>query len=131
MIPEAIFRSPVPTTAPEIIPAGGFFLISNFDETTSRINVAPDLVTTDLQLDNANAQYILKDNSNNVIDTADDGSGNPLAGTNGPPKRSMERKSPSGDGTLGTNWQNASTHTNMDGSASTDEYGTPKATNGL
>ncbi len=112
-----------------IIPANGFFLISNFDENTSRINVAPDIVTTDIQLDNANAQYILKDSIGNTIDTADDDSGVALAGTNGPPKRSMERKTPPGDGTLGTNWQDSNAHTNMDGSGSTDEFGTPKATN--
>ncbi|MBI2031177.1 MAG: lamin tail domain-containing protein [Candidatus Levybacteria bacterium] len=112
-----------------IIPANGFFLISNFNETTSRINIAPDLVTTAIQLDNANAQYILKDSGNNIIDTADDDSGVALAGTNGPPKRSMERKTPAGDGTQGANWQNSNAHTNMDGSGSTDEFGTPKDVN--
>lgn len=112
------------------IPGNGFFLISNFNETTSRINVTPDLVTTDIDLKNANAQYILKDNFSNTIDTADDGSGNPLAGTNAP-KRSMERVTPPGDGTQGANWQDASTHTNMDLSGSTNEFGTPKAINGI
>lgn len=112
-----------------IIPANGFFLISNFDGTVSRTNVTPDIVTTDIQLDNANAQYILKDNLGSTIDTADDNSGAALAGTNGPPKRSMERKTPPGDGTQGSSWQNSNAHTNMDGSGSTDEFGTPKAVN--
>lgn len=113
------------------IPAHGFFLISNFSEVVSRINTVPDLVTTTIQLDNSNAQYILKNSLGNTVDTADDGSGNPLAGANGPQKRSMERKIIPGDGTQVANWQTASTHTNMDGSGSTDEFGTPKVENGL
>ena len=46
-------------------------------------------------------------------------------------KKTMERKSPVGDGIILTNWQTATTHTNMDASSLTDEFATPKAINGL
>lgn len=111
------------------IPANGFFLIANFAESSasSILNVAPDLITPSLSLANTNAQYVVKDVSSNTIDTADDGSGGPLAGSNVAPKKSMERNVIPGDGTLGTNWHTATTSVNLD--ALTTESATPKATN--
>lgn len=113
------------------IPANGFFLISNSNSAASKINVTPDLVTASIQLNNTNVQYILKTSTDLVIDTADDGSGVPLAGSSVSPEKTMERKTPPGDGTSNGKWQSATTHTNMDGNLVTDEFGTPKAENGL
>jgi len=125
--------STVITITSGVIPANGLFLLSNFSKTdsSSRLNIDPDIVTTTLQLDNTALLVTLKDISDVVIDVADDGVGVPLAGSNVAPKKSMERISPPGDGTQSTNWQTATTHTNMDGSGSTEEFGTPKATNGI
>ncbi|MBU0569959.1 signal peptidase I [Patescibacteria group bacterium] len=113
-----------------LIPANGLFLISNFDETTSAINIAPDLVDVSLQLDNDDAQYILRDDLGNIMDTADDGSEVPLAGINGTggiPDKSMERNINPGDGTLLTNWHDASMAINFD--ADVTDFGTPSSVN--
>ncbi len=112
------------------IPANGFFLISNSDKTGSRVNVDPELVTTSVSLNNGGEQLVLKNSAAVTIDTAN-GTGAWFAGSNSTPKKSMERISPPGDGTQSTNWQTATTHINMDGSGSTDEFATPKAVNGL
>lgn len=111
------------------IPANGYFLISNYAETdgNSTLNITPDLVTTNVELNNSNKQYVLVNNLGYTVDVADDGSGAPLAGSNGTPKASMERNSTPGDGTLGANWHTATTSLNFD--ASTTELGTPKAVN--
>lgn len=112
------------------IPANGFFLISNNDKNNSKINIDSDLVDTSVSLVDGGEQLKLKTSaSGTLIDTAN-GTGAWFAGSNSTPKKSMERKSPPGDGTIATNWQTATTHTNMDGSGSTDEFGTPKAVNG-
>jgi hypothetical protein len=114
-----------------IIPANGFFLISNYSETSSSsiLNVSSDLVTTAIQLDNTGLQISLKNPSNSIIDTADDGSGVPFAGSNGTPKKSMERNSVPGNGTQASNWHTASSQVNLDPTAS--ESATPKAVNSL
>lgn len=113
-----------------IILANGFFIISNNDQSSSAINVAPDLVDTNVSLNNGGEQLILKNDVGTIIDTAN-GTGAWLAGSNATPKKTMERKSPVSDGTQAANWQTATTHTNMDASGPTDEFGTPKAPNGL
>lgn len=112
------------------IAAGGLFLISHFNATNSAINVIPDIVDSNLQLDNSGAQYMLMNNSGYIVDTADDGSGAPLKGSNPPsptPKASMERNSMPGDGTLGSSWHTATTSANFD--LGTSDKGTPRAPN--
>lgn len=115
------------------IPANGLFLISHFNAVSSAINVTPDIDDTTIQLDNTNAQYTLVNNHGNIVDVADDSSGTPLTGANPSgntnPKKSMERKTPPGDGTQGSNWQTATTHAGMDGSTTSDDFGTPKNPN--
>ena len=110
---------------------GGYFLISNFsqDNASSILNVAPDMVDTAVSLSNTDAQYKLyasADNTGTLIDTADDGSGAPLAGDN-TNKYSMERNSTPGDGTLASNWHTATSAVNFD--SETTAKGTPKAAN--
>jgi len=114
-----------------VIPSNGFFLIANYSKTGSQVNVDPDLVTTSVQLNNSNVQLVLKTKLGTVVDVADDGVGVPFAGSNTDPKKSMERKSPPGDGTQVTNWQNATIHINMDGNGVDDEFGTPKSENSI
>lgn len=113
------------------ISAGGFFLISNFDEATSSsiLNIAPDFVTTSVQLDNSGLQIKLKDASDVIIDTADDDSGDPFAGSNVSPRKSMERNDPPGNGTILTNWHTATSAANLDPGA--EELATPRAANSL
>jgi hypothetical protein len=101
------------------ISQNGFFLISEFDQAHSAINVAPDLVAGPGSTDSnlfalANDKLQIKlykgdwNNSSNLIDTADDGAGNPAVGLNDTTnniKKSMERNdTPGNDGTLATNW---------------------------
>lgn len=127
------------TTHPDItitpntasIPANGFFLISAKNASASRINVDPDMITNDVDLNNDGEQLRLKTDLNILIDSANVTPGAWLAGSNSTPKKSMERKTPPEDGTVSSNWQDAATHTNMDGSSETDEFGTPKAVNDL
>lgn len=112
------------------IPANGFFIISNNTQANSKINVPPDLVDSNVSLDNGGEQLVLKNSVGTTIDTAN-GTGAWLEGDNSTPKKSMERINPVSDGTQAIAWQTAFTHTNMDASESTDEFGTPKAANGL
>jgi len=91
------------------IPANGYFLISNFSKDNSRINVDPDLVDSAVSLRNRNLQVKLYkgdwQDPTNLIDTADDGQGRPLAGWHGFLFHlSMERNDVPGDGTLASSW---------------------------
>lgn len=113
------------------VPANGFFLISSFSKSGSKINIDPDYITTSISLSNGGEQLVLRTSaSGTTIDTAN-GTGAWFEGSNSTPKKSMERKTPPADGTQALNWQTATTHTNMDGGGSTDEFATPKAVNGL
>jgi len=116
------------------IPAHGYFLISNFDKTTSKINVEPNLVDSSVVLVNSNLQIKLYDgvwnSGGTLIDTADDGSGAPAAGDNGS-KFAMERNDTPGDGTVATNWHTCldSSSTGLYWDAGATERGTPGAAN--
>src|SRR3989338_8474643 len=111
------------------IPAGksilphGYFLISDYDKTGSTINVDPDLVDSSLILNNLDAQYILKDNLGNTIDTADNGQGLPPAGEHDDSLDrhwSMERDATPGNGADANVW-----HTIFDDSALMHSYWDP------
>lgn len=118
------------------IPSGtlspnGFFLIANFDQNSlsSVLNIAPDYVTSALQIDNANMQIFLVNEASDIVSIADDGVGVPFKGSTSP-RRSMERKDPPGsNGMDPINWQDATTSANLD--VSTPDFGTPKAANGI
>ena len=109
-----------------IIPAGGYFLISNNTAEDSNIAVEPDLVTADVSLPNTKLQLKLYDGpfeeGANPIDAADDGTGAPAAG-DGQTMKSMVRKDPPGDGTLSENWYTADAQSGWDEGA--QEFGTP------
>ncbi|MFA6198305.1 MAG: lamin tail domain-containing protein [Patescibacteria group bacterium] len=113
------------------ISANGFFLISNFsgDSAQSTLGIAPDVVNTAVSLVNSDLQIKLYTATNELIDTADDGSGVPLTGayTSGSVWKSMERDVQVADGTLSTSWHTADASINFD--AGKPELGTPGAPN--
>ena len=115
--------------AGKTIPAGGYFLISNFDEGGSQISVIPDLVNTAVSLANNKLQIKLYSGAwetVTLIDTADDGIGAPAAGDL-ENKYSMARGAspgaPPDDGTLAENWHTADRAIGWDEGAT--ELGTP------
>lgn len=118
-------------TLPDVASIGpnGFYLIAE-NKNSSSINIDPDHPTAAVSLLDTGEVLTLKDSTNQTIDTAN-ATPNWLAGNNNTPRHSMERVNTPGDGTQAANWQDASTHTNMDGSTATDEFGTPKSANGL
>lgn len=109
----------------------GFFLIANYASTdaNSVLNVIPDLVTTSVSLANSDAKYTLLNSLGHIVDTADDGSGAPLAGSNLTPKKAMERNTTPGNGALVGSWHTATTTVNLDPGAT--ELATPKSANSL
>jgi len=112
------------------IPANGYFLISRLSEAVSAISVGPDLVDSSVVLRNDDLQIKLYrgdwTNSYNLIDTADDGDGSPLAGDNGSIKKSMERNADPDSG-----WHNCddSSSTGLYWDSGATEQGTPGALN--
>ncbi|MBU4360730.1 lamin tail domain-containing protein, partial [Patescibacteria group bacterium] len=122
-----------------ILEPNKYFLISNNDKDhsfsagESALNITPDLIDSSISLDSSAVQYKLyntADDSGDLIDTADNGLGDPLAGEYNKSEgiyKSMSRKSPPGDGTQAESWCNAGTQTNWDAGAT--ELGTPGAEN--
>jgi len=108
------------------IPAYGYFLISYYDEASSKIAVIPELVDTDVSLVNNHLQIKLYDGGGIMIDTADDGSGSPAAGDNDA-KYSMMRTDPPGDGSQASSWFTATIAAGWDVGAT--ELGTPGSSN--
>lgn len=112
----------------KIISPLGYFVISNYanTSTSSVLSVVPDYVTTDVALSNSALQLRLYNAVQQLIDVADDGVGNPLAGAYESSKKlfaSMERNPVSGDGMLTQNWHTASRGIGLKTGAI--EFGTP------
>ena len=115
-------------TIPEgIIPPKGYFLIANSSAADSNIAVKPNLVDASVSLPNTKLQLKLhagdREAGANLIDTADDGTGKPLAG-DAELKKSMLRNEPVGDGTLAESWQTSEERSGWDEGA--QEFGTPQ-----
>ncbi len=113
-----------------IIPARGYFLLSHFPiGASSVLQAVPDLVSSDISLVNSALQIKLYDGSGTVIDTADDGSGAPLAGRNDATLglASMERNPTIEDGSLDTSWHTSSGRSGFLPTAR--EFGTAKDKN--
>jgi len=108
------------------ISPNGLFLISNYSQANSYISIDPDIVDSDISLDNGGEQLILKDSIGTVIDIAND-SGKWFAGTNIPPRKSMERNSYRDDGSVSSNWHTATAAFNLDLEAT--ESATPRHEN--
>lgn len=114
------------------IPANGFFLVANYPPTNanSTLTVMPDLVTTEVALSNSALQIKLYDVAHALIDTADDGVGNPLSGRYDSTQQqyaSMERNPIPGDGSQSQSWHSASRSLGFKSSAI--ELGTPGTLN--
>ncbi len=135
-----MFTFPAGTT----ISANDFLLISEFDKTNSGINLDPDLIAGtgsdnngDFSLANDNLQIKLYDGdftTGVLIDTADDGSGAPMAGLDSLDGSavyySMERNAIPGNGGDASSWHTtfADTSAYFDDGLTTIK-GTPKADN--
>ncbi len=124
-------------TATVVIPSGtlapnSFFLISNFVATASAISdtITPDYVTASVSLLNSGEQLTLKDAGDTVIDQTPTGAW--ASGENTSVKKSMERNTVPGDGTLAASWHTCA-DAGCDDTAFWDvegsNYGTPRAAN--
>lgn len=103
----------------------GYFLISGKDKETSILNIDPDLKKS-ISLCNSNLKLNLytKDKIM-LIDTVDDGTGDPVAGSNEDIKASMQRDFPIEPGELETSWHSCESQANLDPDIS--DRATPKA----
>ncbi len=108
-----------------------YIVIANKAETDSRLAIAPFAVTTSISLPNTKLLIKLFDQSSLLIDSVDDGVGNPFAGLNvsGGVKASMERIDPLASGADSSNWASATTVINVDADASV--LATPGAKNSV
>src|SRR3989344_1643704 len=111
-----------------IVGSGSTYLISNFGEAESRLAIEPNFVTSAISLPNTQLLLKLFDASGALVDTIDDGTGAPFAGSNTAPKSSMERIDLAGSGAIKANWRTATTFFNFDDGAPL--RGTPGAPNG-
>ena len=113
------------------IGSGQYVLVGNYAAAHSRLAVEPDFTTTAMTLPNTKLLLRLYDASGTLIDTADDGVGEPFAGENASgtgSRRSMERFILSDSGGEKGNWASASTFLGFDDGAPL--YGTPGFPNG-
>ncbi|MCY3760770.1 MAG: lamin tail domain-containing protein [Gemmatimonadetes bacterium] len=108
------------------IAPGAAFLISNYNAARSQISVDPDVVATSVALPNSKLLLRLysgdPEAGGNLIDTADDGSGAPLAGDN-KQKAAMVRVEFDTDGSQEQAWATATEASGWDDGSS--ELGTP------
>lgn len=131
-----ILDDPKHTVNNIILAPYGYFLISEFDETKSAVDVKPDIVGNNtMMLSNPGATpitYQLKDKDLKVIDTAvvTGNVGYDGQGQYGKPDKSMERNAKPDVGTNDKNWHTAYWHENWDGDPyQTKNWGTPRAPN--
>ncbi len=125
---------PNPTTSIDyLIPAGGYFVISNFSDQQKISGVLKSLlnvgttdsglnrkrfISTDLNLKNLDLRLELQNSSGTLSDIADDGSGAPFFGIGGCQNfsgqcKSMVRKFPITEGDLYSSWENAKIELNL------------------
>lgn len=116
------------------IPAGSiapheFIVVANDAAGTSRLAVEPNFVDASVSLVNSKLQIALYDANGVLMDRADDGSGNPLAGvyTSGTTWKSMERNRAGADGTAKESWHTSASSIGFDDGEK--EYGTPGSAN--
>ncbi len=120
------------------IPANGYFLLSNYQDSDpkSALAVNPDEVNSSLELlNNQNGNLILRDKEGNTIDQA---LGDPnwakgfSDGTSAGKHQSMERNDNPGDGLNAANWHTCDIYACTSTAYwdnSGNNYGTPKAAN--
>lgn len=115
------------------IPANGYYLISNFDDATSTLNVVPDYIDASVSLNNSNLQVSLYDGTWGDpgvirVDVAGDYSA-PFAGNNtaASERYTMERNRVVESGDIASSWHTAATSVGYD--ALSTERGTPGSLN--
>lgn len=79
----------------------GYFVIANYNAADSVLAIEPDYQTISVELHNTRLQIQLVNASGVIIDTAWDGTTQPLSSD---PKTTLERNSKTIDGTIPTNW---------------------------
>jgi hypothetical protein len=124
------------TIAAGVIPANGYFLISNYETGSSAISdsITADIVISGVSLANGGGKLTLKDPASNMIDATPIGSWEEGNNNTAPvgQRNSMERNNTPGDGVSWGNWHTcldnncyATTFWDIEGT----DYGTPGATN--
>ena len=108
------------------IAPGTAFLISNYNAARSQVSVEPDVVATAVALPNTKLLLRLYDGdpgaAGNLVDSADDGTGAPLAGDN-KQKAAMVRVEFDTDGAMEQAWETATEASGWDDGS--NELGTP------
>ena len=114
-----------------IIPAGGYFLIGHYASTDSEIAnaIIVDQVVAGISLANGGEQLVLRTAGAEVIDQTPVGSW--PAGVNSDTRKSMERNSVPGDGSLGGSWHSCIDVVCNDGTYWDTDDGTTYGTPGL
>ncbi len=90
-----------------VIASGSVMVIARQPAASSRLLSEPSVVTSSMTLPNTKLLLRLYDPQGSLIDSADDGIGNPMAGSNAQPpaaKASMVRVNLAVSGTLTENW---------------------------
>jgi hypothetical protein len=114
------------SVASGVVAGNGYFLIEDTEETTS----IPSNAIINLSLANTGDSLVLKDNASVVIDTVNSTGGMWFAG-NSTTKATMERKDPSANGDLATNWANNTAGSGALGRLGGVINGTPGAQNSV
>jgi hypothetical protein len=105
------------------IGSGEYILVSNYAESESRLSIEPNVITKDIVLSNTQLLLRLRDAAGTLVDSVDDGVGEPFAGRNDAPKASMERVDLAESGESQANWQTSTESKGFDDGALI--YGTP------
>jgi len=121
----------LPSFPAPIIPANGYYLISNFSDASasSILNVAPDDVTTSVSLGNTCASIVLEKSDLTVVDTMGCNGSSYFAGSNSSVKRSLERNVDVTDGTVASSWHDSVGFANLDLTAAPNNFASPKIVN--
>lgn len=120
--------------AEKSIPANGYFLISNFSETSasSILNIAPDWTTTSVSLSNTCAQIDLSSSSDAIVDSMGCSETNKyFFPATSATSHSLERNIVIADGLLAINWHESVGFANLDVTAAPDNLATPKMANDI
>lgn len=106
------------------IAGGGIYLIAKTSESSSLLNVTPDLISNTLDLSVSQNNLIFKSGAV-IYDTV---KANPWPSGNNETPSSMERKNPAGDGTVANSWYTAQSSVGFD-AGNTLVRGTPGTAN--
>lgn len=123
----------LPSSPTAVIPANGYYLISNFSDASasSILNLAPDAVTTAVSLSNTCNAIVLEKVDLSPIDTMGCDGSSYFGNGNTAIKRALERNVDVTDGTVTTSWHDSVGFANLDVSAASNNFATPKTVNDM